>query len=88
MCGIGGSSIVSPPELFLCISMGRFYVRSEVTLKSCPDYFICRSLLHGTILRENFDLIIPTNLSKTKIGTKSLKNRDFWSKIGTFLRIL
>ena len=32
--------------------------------------------------------IIPTNLSKTKIGTKSLKKRDFWSKIGTFLRIL
>ena len=31
---------------------------------------------------------IPTNLSKTKSGTKSLKKRDFWSKIGTFLRIL
>ena len=24
---------------------------------------------------------IPTNLSKTKSGTKSLKKRDFWSKI-------
>ena len=31
---------------------------------------------------------IPINLSKTKRGTKSLKKRDFWSKIGTFLRIL
>ena len=32
--------------------------------------------------------VILTNLSKTKSGTKSLKKRDFWSKIGTFLRIL
>ena len=29
---------------------------------------------------------IPTNLSKTKSGTKFLKKRDFWSKIRTFLK--
>ena len=31
---------------------------------------------------------IPTNLSRTKSGTKSLKKRDFWSKIEIFSRIL
>ena len=29
---------------------------------------------------------IPTNLSKTKSGTKSLKKQDSWSKIGTFFK--
>ena len=32
------------------------------------------------------DSSILTNLSKTKNGTKSFKKRDFWSKIGTFLK--
>ena len=39
-----------------------------------------------TIIRQYSYIIIPTNLSKTKSGTKSLKKRDYWSKIGTFLR--
>ena len=30
---------------------------------------------------------IPTNLSKAKSGTKSLKKQDFWFKIGTFYKI-
>ena len=36
--------------------MSGFYVRSEVTCKSPPDYFIDGCLLHGKILCENFDL--------------------------------
>jgi hypothetical protein len=31
-------------------------VRSEVIRKSSPDYCIGKSLLHGKILRKNFDL--------------------------------
>ena len=36
--------------------MGRFYVRSEVRHKSPPDYCVGKSVLHGKILRKNFDL--------------------------------
>ena len=32
-------------------------------------------------------LYIPTNLSKAKSGTKSLKKWDFWSKSGTFSKL-
>ena len=39
-------------------------------------------------LQSELDNHILTNLSKTKSGTKSPKKRDFWSKIGTFLKIL
>ena len=39
-----------------CIYLGRFYVRSEVIHKSPPDYCVGKSVLHGKILRKNFDL--------------------------------
>ena len=39
-----------------CIYLGRFYVRSEVTHKAPPDYCVGKSVLHGKILRKNFDL--------------------------------
>ena len=35
-----------------CIYLGRFYVRSEVTHKSPPDYCVGKSVLHGKILHE------------------------------------
>ena len=36
--------------------MGRFYVRSKFTHKSLPADCVSRCILHGEILRENFDL--------------------------------
>ena len=36
--------------------MGRFYMRSVVTHKAPPDYCVGKSILHGKILRKNFDL--------------------------------
>ena len=38
------------------------------------------------IVVKVIDNCIPTNLSRTKSGTKSLKKRDFWSKIRTFFK--
>ena len=31
-------------------------MRSEVTHKSLPDYCVGKSVLHGKVLRKNFDL--------------------------------
>ena len=45
-----------PTYLLHCIYLGRFYVRSEVTHKAPPDYCVGKSVLHGKILRKNFDL--------------------------------
>ena len=38
------------------VYLGRFYVRSKVIRKSPPDYCVGKSVLHGKILRKNFDL--------------------------------
>ena len=48
--------------------MGRFYVRSEVTHKASPDYCAGKSVLHGKILRKNFE-IFPYKVAKFNVNT-------------------
>ena len=53
-------------------------------------WYVCliikdQNLELGTIITDPSN--IPTNLFKTKSGTKSLKKQDLGSKIETFLRI-
>ena len=48
----GVVAVLSAHITITCIYLGRFYVRSEVTHKSPPDYCVGKSVLHGKILRE------------------------------------